>query len=75
MLRDSVQCGFPRATALQNTPSKYVLIREAYVIDIANDIPSTPDAIGVNSATPKWSVSFVYECVWSVILSVSCSAV
>ena len=41
----------PRPRARRISPSKYVHIREAYVIDITNDIPSTPDAIGVNSAT------------------------
>jgi len=60
MVRDSVQRGFPRARARQITPSKYVHVREAYVIDITNDTPSTPDAIGVNSATPKWSPRVLY---------------
>jgi len=60
MLRDSVQRGFPRARARQITPSKYVHITEAYVIDIANDIQSMPDATGVNSVTPKWSPRVLY---------------
>jgi len=60
MLRDSVQRGFPRVRARQLTPSMYVHLREAYMIDITNDIPSTPDAIGVKSATTKWSPQVLY---------------
>ena len=35
------------------TRRKYVHIREDYLIDITNDIPSTPDTVDVNSATPS----------------------